>query len=178
MSTEIVSSDTQVLPPDQERGGLTDFQAAFVSAVVDGADGTQAALLAGYKTLHPQHTGKRLLADPKIQHAIRAGLRRRIVTDAASASINFMISLVKNEQAGNRERLDAAKHLAGLAGFVPPSAGDSAPGAKLPSEMTQEELRAFLAETEGELAKRATSVNGAKAADKPAQQAQDVDFIE
>lgn len=178
MSSKIVSPGGLKSLPAAEREGLTERQAAFVAAVVSGHTIHQAVVVAGYVGVNISFFAKQLAAEDKIQYAIRRAMRRKLQTEAVPTSINYMMDLVRDETASHRDRLTAAKTLADMAGFGASGEGAAAGAAKSPSEMTQDELRAFLADTERELARRATDMGAAKGADSAAPEPQTPDFIE
>lgn len=80
---------------------------------------------------------------------------------AAPDAVAFLHQVVKDEDANLRCRVDAAKALLDRGGFPAAQQPEDSGGAKSPSEMSQDELRDFLRDTEEELARRAKEVTPA-----------------
>ena len=95
----------------------------------------------------------RSVYDPDIEDEVRVAL-----LNAAPDAVAFLHTVVNDETASVRARVDAAKTLLDRSGF-PAAVPDSSDLAKLPSEMSHERLLAFVADIEAELANRACLVS-------------------
>lgn len=115
------------------------------------------AVRAGLK--RPTLSANNLLSRTDIQEAIANGIAARILADGAPAAARFLIGLVRNKKASNRERLDASSKLLAMAGFVAPKAPERADlGAKPLHKMTREELNDLAQNAQRILSDRAAPV--------------------
>src|SRR3990167_4130417 len=125
--------------------------------------GDSVVSLSGINGYSVNWLSERLDSDPVFEHALymaqRAELRR-----GASIGIRVLIELAAEDvqtDSGKKIKLEAAKALTQYAGHGQHSAGARAPGEKVASEMTLEEIEAAL-----ETAKRKAS-DSAKVIDQP-----------
>jgi hypothetical protein len=96
--------------------GLTDRQAAFISAyVANGGKVGLAATRAGYTS---KNEGSRLLRDPKIVKAIQTLMQDAIGVHAVAA-LGTVVKLARSAKS-DYVKLEAAKDLLDRAGFKPP----------------------------------------------------------
>lgn len=71
-------------------GGLTPKQQRFVQEYLQDHNGTQAAIRAGYSDKTAKQQGSRLLAEPRIQAAVRAGQRK--VAKKAEVTVDSLMA--------------------------------------------------------------------------------------
>lgn len=97
-----------------ESSGLTDQQTAFVAAyIANGANGTQAAIAAGYQS--PGSESWRLMQNPAIRAAINAEADKRLA-GAGVIGIGVLVDIARDKGAPTPSRVSAAKWLAEAAG--------------------------------------------------------------
>ncbi|WP_414492385.1 terminase small subunit [Stenotrophomonas maltophilia] len=70
--------------------GLTPKQQRFVSEYLKDHNGTQAAIRTGYSAKTAKQQGSRLLADPRIQAAVRAGQKK--VAKKAEVTVDSLMA--------------------------------------------------------------------------------------
>lgn len=111
-------------------------------------------------TYHATDTQRvlQIVSTPQFQAALRKHLALELQNGAA-ASIKLLQDVVKDDKLYPRDRIGAAKHLLSIAGYIAPRAQDQKHATASPSEMTSEDLRAFIGKAEQELAGRAAPVN-------------------
>lgn len=158
----------------------TEQHRKFVYSIIRGIPVETASTLAGFKSGY----GYYLLRSAQIQVAIREEMQRALQEDAIAAR-SFLRTILdgtafpeerRNSEGALKLRADVGKTLMDRAGYVAPKAGDGAsPGAKDPSEMTSDELRAFIDKAEATLADRAQPVDSAP--DAPVDQTHLADML-
>lgn len=99
-----------------------------------------------------------LVSTPQFQAALRKQLQVEL-QGTAVAAIKTLRAVVESDTALPRDRASAAKALLAIAGYVAPKAQDQKHATASPSEMTIEDLRAFIGKAKAELAARAAPVN-------------------
>jgi hypothetical protein len=128
------------------------MQTRFALAISHGLGPTEAARVVGYA--HPSIAGARLGQDPRIRAIIRDRRNRRI-DKLASLSLRELELILRDRKVSAAVRFNAVKLSLALAGHVEPKAPEIDEGdAKRVSEMTIDELDAFVAQ---EMAKRAAA---------------------
>lgn len=152
---------------------LDDRQKTFVAAILNGRDPKAAARESGYS----ESSGYRLTTTPKIQAALRSELMRRMATEGLPLAYSVLVSILRDESAPARVRVDAAKTVLDRGGM--PAQRASAikeTSEKSLSEMTTDELRAMVDKLEGALSDRAKPVDSDRSARPDPDQAPD--FLE
>lgn len=139
----------------------TELQARVARAVVETGTLTAAAAKSGVALSYCC----KLMQDPAVQAAVHAEMRRRLAT-AAPVALTVLITIVRDEAANPRVRVDAAKAILDRAGFGPPKVA-AAGAEKALNEMTTGELRELADRLERELADRAKPVNAQDAVVEP-----------
>lgn len=86
---------------------LTSKQQRFVQEYVKDQNGTQAAIRTGYSEKTAKQQGSRLLADPRIKAAVRAG-QKRVATRAAVTVESLMAELEQARALALREKQASA----------------------------------------------------------------------
>ena len=128
---------------------LSDRQATFVAAIIEGLSATAAAERAGYAG--PHHVvGWRLLRMPQVAAAVHGEIQRQLTTEDAPASLRVLRRIRDDETAPVRVRADIGLKLLQLAGHVAPSDRNEAPGKQL-QEMSAEELLAYIDRNQAEI---------------------------
>lgn len=136
---------------------INEMQKQFaVEYVMNGGKGAQAARRAGYSKESARTLSCQLLSRPHIQEFIRKELEIQRCK-AGAVGLHTLYQITQNEKASTSSRVSAARALLEYAGMIGGSK-DAGKGVKEPGEMTAEELRAFIDNAEGELAKRARPV--------------------
>ncbi|MBL26157.1 MAG: hypothetical protein CMM50_01205 [Rhodospirillaceae bacterium] len=130
---------------------LTEQQARFVVAFTSepGAIGnaSAAARVAGYSDKSAAEIGRQLLEKPHVCTAIEEANRAQVSGTLATKAIDVLRQVIDDPDANLRIRVDAAKTILDRGGFA--AAKAEAPDAsrspeKAPSEMTLEELEAYI----------------------------------
>jgi len=142
---------------------LTEQQHEFVRLmVVEGHSPEEAGRLAGY---HPKSV-YRTMRHPLVAAAISEAIQLDLRSVGAALAYRVAKSLLKDEKVSARVRADLSIKVLDRAGHVTPSRKDLEPQRKALSEMSQEELVAFIErnqaeidKVESELASRATDVS-------------------
>lgn len=160
---------------------LPDHWRRFVHAYVNSGNIELASAQSGFSG----STGQYIIRQDIVQAALRQEMQRALNEDAALARA-FLREILdgsafpegrKDSEGALKLRADVGKTLMDRAGYVAPKAGDGAsPGAKDPSEMTSDELRAFIDKAEATLADRAKPIDNAPNA--PVDDSQIADLIE
>lgn len=133
---------------------LNERQARFVEHVVDGVPYQKAYALAGYAP--KQQNAWLLIRHPAVSLAIRAEMTRRLQNEDAPAARRLLRQFVDDETVDKRLRADCAKTLLARGGYVEPKAAEIvAPGQKEASEMSTDELEAFISKAKQQLDARA-----------------------
>lgn len=116
-----------------------------------------AARNAGY--IRPSYSAANLLSREDIRAAILTGCQTLILTDGGPAAIRGIIGIIRNKKTPVKVRLDAAKAMAAMAGFVAPKAPDATPiGEKQLHQMSREELHQVAEKARRILSDRAAPV--------------------
>ncbi|WP_342737469.1 hypothetical protein [Bradyrhizobium sp. B117] len=142
---------------------LTDQQRELVRCiVVEGRPPEEAAVMAGY---HPKSV-YRALRLPAVAEAISASIQLDLAAVGAPLAYRVAKSLLQDERVSARVRADLSMKVLDRAGHIAPTKKDLAPQRKSLSEMSRDELAAFIEtnqaqidKIEGELASRATDVS-------------------
>lgn len=137
---------------------LTTLQEQFVHYIVnDAVSASEAARRAGYAPTSARQSASQLMADPKIQAAIRAEQYKFLGGTLASKAIHVLESIMTNEDAPTGARVDAAKTILDRAGVsaisatresVKPTSGRSI------SELSVDELVAVIENAETMMAEQ------------------------
>jgi phage terminase small subunit len=134
---------------------LTPMQQRFVEVMVQSGDQVRAAEVAGYAF---SSAGADLARNPKIQRAIAEGIASRLLTEGAPIAYALLAEVVRDKAVSARVRVDAAKTILDRGGFVPPKAAEPGGMEKTVTEMSRDELRAFITIAENHLANAAVDV--------------------
>jgi len=136
---------------------LTDLQAAFVVAFTSDPTGignpTAAAKLAGYAQASARDLGRRLVALPHVQDAIREANQRQISGALAAKSVALLGRVIDDESVSMKVRVDAARTILDRAGFCALPAGPKRFDDKSLAEMTSDELRETMRRARAEMDK-------------------------
>lgn len=145
---------------------LPDHWRRFVHAYVNSGNIELASAESGFSG----SAGQYVIRQEAVQAALRQEMQRALSEDAAAARA-FLRTILdgtafpeerRNSEGALKLRADVGKTLMDRAGYVAPKVGDGAsPGAKDPSEMSSDELRAFIDKAEATLADRAQTVDSA-----------------
>jgi hypothetical protein len=136
---------------------LTDKERRFVKAICDGADIQDAMDLAGFAS--GTGYGAQLLRRPLVVAAIDSELRFRIASKGAVAAVDRMVKTASGQATSTGPQVDAAKFLAGLAGYVAPKAADVRDVGDVLADVSLDELRAIIDKREASAAQRAKPVD-------------------
>ena len=108
---------------------LNDQQQAFVTAFTSdpGAIGnaSEAARRAGYSEKSARDIGRQLLAKPHVRAAVEEANRAQLGGALASKAVAVLASIIDDETAAPKLRLDAAKTVLDRAGYIAPKAAES-----------------------------------------------------
>src|SRR5262245_42809698 len=128
--------------------GLTEQQRELVKYIVaDGKAPEEAAELAGY---HPKSV-YRTLRLPAVAAAVSESHRLDVAATGAPLAYRVAKSLLKDESVSARVRADLAVKVLDRAGHIAPTRKDPPSSQSKPlSEMTRDELAAFIARNEAE----------------------------
>lgn len=128
---------------------LTEQQAAFaVNVVTNGGNVSKAAREAGYSAKTATQIGSHLMRKPHVIAAIQEEQRRTISGRLCSMAVAVLEQIMGDKDAPAGARLDAAKTVLDRGGIVAKQAPGAGAGGGLDkplSEMTLEELDAFIA---------------------------------
>ena len=127
---------------------LQDMQRLFVIAYVcNGANGTQAACKAGYSRKTARVIAQDLLAKPHVEAAVAAERSRVLGGEIGVLGVAVLRGILRDKNAKDSVRLDAAKVALSLAGHVAPKAPEPEQDHRdrPMSEWTAAELEAFIA---------------------------------
>lgn len=130
------------------KAGLTDQQAAFVTAYLQTANASEAALRAGYSH---REAGYSVLRGQAVQKALHDARQRLIATEGATVAYQTLIDLMRPANPAN-VRLGAAKYLMDAAGH---GAKDAPGDHKSLTEMSADELVATIAKLDQAMAAKA-----------------------
>ncbi len=122
-------------------------QAVFVRKYVsNGGNGSDAARLAGYSEKSAGRYAYELLQKPHVLAAIHAEQARVIGTEAATLSVGVIVGILRDKDAKDSVRLDAAKIGLALAGHVAPKAPEPEPdkAGRPMTEWSAAELEEFI----------------------------------
>ena len=140
-----------------EGRALTDMQAAFVVAftTAPGAIGnaTASAKRAGYAETSARDLGRRLVALPHVQDAIRAANQQQISGALATKSIALLARVLEDEGVSMKVRVDAARTILDRAGYAASPSGAKNLSDKAMAEMTADELREVMRQARDEMDK-------------------------
>lgn len=133
---------------------LTDLQRAFVGYVVEGIPPSQAAMAAGYAPANASVQASQLMRKPHVQTALLVETRRRFAA-LAPVALEVLRTIMNDNTAPKGVRVDAAKAVLDRGGFPAMRVPEAAGGGRSLNEMSNEELREFVAKGEAELCERA-----------------------
>ena len=136
---------------------LTDAERRFVKAICDGADIQDAMDAAGYSSGAGYAT--QIMRRPAIIAAIDSELRFRIASKGAVAAVDRMVKTASGQLISTGPQVDAAKFLAGLAGYVAPKAADVRDVGDVLADVSLDELRAIIDKREASASQRAKPVD-------------------
>lgn len=124
------------------------FVLHFTSTAGAVGNAAASARLAGYSERSAREIGRQLLDKGHVRDAIDAANRDMICGALATKAVSVLERLIEDADTPPKVRLDAAKTILDRAGYLPPSSEERAEAAKPKSnfsEMTRDELRAFIA---------------------------------
>lgn len=139
---------------------LTDMQARFVLEFTSGpgsiGNASESARRAGYSEKSAAEQGRQLLEKPHIIAAIDDALRVSISSNLAAKAVAVLETVLDDEEAHPKLRVEAAKTILDRAGFIAPKASEpEAPFDGKPlHEMTITELQEFIDRGEAQRAVR------------------------
>lgn len=132
---------------------LNEKQAAFVAAVSRGLPMQEACQVSGYA----RNGYIALLRSPAVLAALELELRRVLHGQLVPLAFQVIENILKNPEASERVRLDAARMVLDRGGFAPLKQQDST-SEREPEAMSTSELHALIAQLERELGDRAKPV--------------------
>ena len=136
---------------------LTDKQDLFVTYLVrDGLPRTEAARRAGYGA--PATAAYDLMASPKVIAKIRNERNKLYQTELATSAVQTLKAVMSDPEAPASAKVAAARTSLELAGDIGKHAQANRSQDRNLSEMTPDELAAFIGHWEGERAKAAKNV--------------------
>ena len=141
--------------------GLTEKQLSFVRALVATGNKKLAVEQAGYGG-DAVITSAQVLASPAVTAALRHEINRCLLHHAAAA-VSVLLEIMTDKTAPKGVRVDAAKAVLDRAGFIAPRQGDQQGATKALNEMSSDELRRFISDSERELSGRAKDVSAPEA---------------
>lgn len=154
-SVAIAARDRSVPAVAGEGRALTEMQAAFVVAFTADPAGignpTAAAKLAGYAETAAKDLGRRLVALPHVQDAIRAANQQQISGQMATKAIALLGRVIEDETVSMKVRVDAARSILDRAGYSALPGIAKRPNDKQLAEMTAEELRETMRRARAEM---------------------------
>jgi phage terminase small subunit len=122
------------------------FAALYVLDHETAGNGAASAVKAGYASDCAPQTACRLLRHPGVRAEVER-LTRELLGDHASAAVQLLGRVIRDERAPLKIRVDAAKAVLDRAGFVAPKAPEPLdPGAKPVEAMSIAELDSFVRE--------------------------------
>ena len=151
--------------------GLTEKQLTLISTLIETGSQTLAVEAAGYSG-PAACVAAQALSSPAVAAALRHEINRRLLRDAATAR-HVLMDIMQDKTAPKGVRVDAAKAVLDRAGFIAPRQGAGMGENKPLNEMSSDELRRFISESERELSGRAKDVSAPDAL-KPAAQVSDL----
>ena len=137
---------------------LSDRQRVFVLLKSQGFSDADAFKGAGYQNSAVPANTVAVATHPKVLAAIEATVGGQIRAGAAAA-IAYINKVVNDETLAPKLRVEAAKTILDRAGYLPPTRDERGQGDTL-SEMTPDQLRAFINDAERKLSDKATIING------------------
>jgi phage terminase small subunit len=143
--------------------GLTDMQAAFVGHLVSGVEPAKAAELAGYAN-DCRIVASNLLRKPTVLAAVQHETSRCIGA-VAPIALKVLVQIATDENAPKGVRVDAAKAILDGGGHGPRAPRSEASAEKPLTEMSADELRAVIEQSQAaiaHIAERATLVGGGR----------------
>jgi phage terminase small subunit len=117
----------------------------------------ESAIKAGVHEARAPIWAAQALNNPEVRAAVDHCIRARFALAVPKAQA-FVISLLEDQGADKRLRFDAAKDIMSRGGFAPGDIKAAAAAVKDLHELSPDELRAMLNETESELANRAKAI--------------------
>jgi phage terminase small subunit len=147
--------------------GLTEKQLTLVTTLVATGSQEQAVKAAGYVG-KASIVAAQALASPAVAAALRHEINRKLLRDAAAAQC-VLVEIMNDRTAPKGVRVDAAKAVLDRAGFIAPRQGAGSGETKPLNEMSSDDLRRFISESERELSGRAKDVNAPEALTRKAQ---------
>lgn len=143
--------------PYRSQPALTDQAQRFALGLAAGLGVTEAARVAGYSA--PAVVGSRLAQDDRVRAVVRARRNRRI-DKLASLSLHELEAMIRDRKVSAAVRFNAIKLSLAMAGHVEAKApeDDNSLNKKSISEMSVEELDAFIAAEKGKRAAAAAPI--------------------
>lgn len=133
----------------------------FLENVLSGKTLKEAGMKAGFST--PERDAYPILAEMTTRNWFKKRVRGRAETEGLAVCYEYLISVVRDTTADRRIRVDAAKFVYSHHMPAPKALEASPDSEKNPSEMSNEELRQFIEQSEAELANRATPIGSTPA---------------
>lgn len=147
---------------------LNEKQSAMLADIIAGFPPVEAAKRQNYGNAHK--AAKEFMARPDVLLAIKRHSLGRLVGEGVPLAIDVLFSILKNEDAPARVRVDAAKTVLDRAGVA--AARPAAPektNDKALADMSPNELRALISRLENEVAERAEPVSAPTPGPLPSQ---------
>lgn len=137
----------------------------FINGLDEGLGIVQAGKAAGYS--NPYRDAMPYVDAPAVRKMVRQKIRGRIDLEASPAAYRVMLSILLEKTSPSQQRIEIAKFL--IAHSLPAPKAKESPdddeNQKSARDMTNDELRAILSQSEDELASRAIPVNVAQSVD-------------
>ena len=141
--------------------GLTEKQLTFIDALISTGSRELATIQAGYSG-RPAEVYAQVLSSPAVATALRHEINRTMLHKAAAA-LRTLCEIMEDPTAPKGVRVDAAKAVLDRAGFIAPRQSDAQGAQKALNEMSSDELRRFISDSERELSGRAKDVSAPEA---------------
>tara|TARA_B100001250_G_C19598910_1_gene699703 strand:+ start:62 stop:538 length:477 start_codon:yes stop_codon:yes gene_type:complete len=143
---------------------LSDQAAAFVEAIVNGKNQTQAAKIAGYA--HPAQSGYTLMKSPGIVAKIQQERQKLFQTDLCGVATSTLREIVSDPECPASARIAGCRTILEVCNMIGKhSTKDS--DSKALHEMSPDQLAGLINTLESTKAALATPVNGKSAANEP-----------
>lgn len=136
---------------------LSNRHQVFVEMLVEGNAILESGEKAGFAL--PGRDAAPLTMERNVQAYIKRRIRGKLLCNGAPTSYQYLINLLNGERATIGQKIEIAKFLLTISGYVAPKAEEQPSEMdKQPTEMTDEELRQSIEQGEAELAARATPI--------------------
>ena len=126
---------------------------AFVVARLRGRSIEESMADAGF----PESDWLRIIEDPAIAAALERGVKG-MVAQVSCDAIRFTVDVMQTGTSADRVKLDAARALLGIAGHVAPMRERATQRNVNLAELAPEDLRALVAQLQGEIAARGAPI--------------------